>query len=217
MAARLARFKLRSKLTIESLDWPAVALRGPRVAEAPPVVGGELLGLPFAWNGVAGLDLLGPDAETVVTGLDGLRWCGDEAWEALRIEAGIPTMGRELDGRTIAAEAGLVERTVSFTKGCYTGQELVARLDARGNRVARRLCGIVLDAPATEPGGLVGADLTVADGDGKVVGAVTSAAWCPGVGAVAGLAYVHRSVDHGTAVAAGDPSVVGRVAPLPLA
>ncbi len=217
VAARLARFKLRSKLTIESLDWPAVALRGPRVAEAPPVVGGELLGLPFAWNGVAGLDLLGPDAETVVTGLDGLRWCGDEAWKALRIEAGIPTMGRELDGRTIAAEAGLVERTVSFTKGCYTGQELVARLDARGNRVARRLCGIVLDAPATEPGGLVGADLTVADGDGKVVGAVTSAAWCPGVGAVAGLAYVHRSVDHGTAVAAGDPSVVGRVAPLPLA
>ena len=49
-----------------------------------------------------------------------------------RVEAGIPAMGRELDERTIAAEAGLVERTVSFTKGCYTGQELVARLDSRG-------------------------------------------------------------------------------------
>jgi folate-binding protein YgfZ len=221
VAARLARFKLRSKLAIESLDWPAVALRGPRAADVPPVAGGEPLVLPFAWNGVAGLDLLGPGTEAVVADLDELRWCGDEAWEAVRIEAGIPTMGRELDGRTIAAEAGLVERTVSFTKGCYTGQELVARLDARGNRVARRLCGIVLPAdgtpPATEPGGLVGADLTVAGGDGKVVGAVTSAAWCPGIGAVAGLAYVHRSVDHGTEVAVGDPSVVGRVAPLPLA
>jgi tRNA-modifying protein YgfZ len=217
VAARLARFKLRSKLSIEPLDWPAVALRGPRVADVPPVVGGEPLVLPFAWNGLAGLDLLGPGAETVVTGLDGLRWCGDDAWEAVRIEAGIPAMGRELDGRTIAAEAGLVERTVSFTKGCYTGQELVARLDARGNRVARRLCGIVLDTPATEPGELVGADLTVAGGDGKVIGAVTSAAWCPGVGAVAGLAYVHRSVDLGAVVAVGDPSVAGRLASLPLA
>lgn len=217
VAARLARFKLRSKLAIEPLDWPAVALRGPRAADVPPVAGGEPLVLPFAWNGVAGSDLLGPGAEAVVADLDELRWCGDEAWEAVRIEAGIPTMGRELDGRTIAAEAGLVERTVSFTKGCYTGQELVARLDARGNRVARRLCGIVLDTPVTEPGGLVGADLTVAGGGEKVVGTVTSAAWCPGIGAVAGLAYVHRSVEHGTAVAVGDPSVVGRVAPLPLA
>ena len=52
-------------------------------------------------------------------------------------------MGTELTGKTIAAEAGLVERTVSFTKGCYTGQELVARLDARGSNVARRLVGVV--------------------------------------------------------------------------
>jgi tRNA-modifying protein YgfZ len=215
VAARLARFKLRSKLAIESLDWPAVALRGPRAADVPVAAGVSPLALPFAWNGVDGLDLLGPDAEAAVPA--DVRWCDDEAWEAVRIEAGIPAMGRELDGRTIAAEVGLVERTVSFTKGCYTGQELVARLDARGNRVARRLCGIVLDALATEPGGLVGADLMVAGGDGKVVGAVTSAAWCPGVGAVAGLAYVHRSVDVGAVVAVGDPSVAGRVASLPLA
>ena len=194
-----------------------VALRGPRVAEAPPAVGGDTCSaLPFAWNGVAGFDLLGPSRGRRAGPT--LRWCGDEAWEALRIEAGIPAMGRELDGRTIAAEAGLVERTVSFTKGCYTGQELVARLDARGNRVARRLCGIVLDAPATEPGGLVGAEpdrgrrRRQGGRRGDVGGLV------PGVGAVAGLAYVHRSVEprHARSTA-GDPSVVGRVAPLPLA
>ena len=63
-------------------------------------------------------------------------------------------MGTELTGKTIAAEAGLVERTVSFTKGCYTGQELVARIDSRGSNVARRLVGVV--APA-EP----------ADGEGR--------------------------------------------------
>ena len=74
--------------------------------------------------------------------------CGPEAWEAARIEAGMPVNGRELAEGTIAAEVGLVERTVSFTKGCFTGQELVARLDARGSKVARRLCGVVFDGPA---------------------------------------------------------------------
>ena len=63
--------------------------------------------------------------------------CGEEAWEAARIEAGVPVNGREIVEGTIAAEVGLVERTVSFTKGCFTGQELVARLDARGSKVAR--------------------------------------------------------------------------------
>ena len=62
----------------------------------------------------------------------------------MRVEAGIPVMGAELDERTIAAEADLLDRAVSFTKGCYTGQELVARLDARGNRVARHLRGLVV-------------------------------------------------------------------------
>ena len=58
----------------------------------------------------------------------------------------------ELTDKTIAAEAGLVERTVSFTKGCYTGQELVARLDSRGSNVARRLVGVVAPVePRTAP------------------------------------------------------------------
>ena len=126
--------------------------------------------------------------------------CDAAAWEALRVEAGIPKMGAELDARTIAAEAGLVERTVSFTKGCYTGQELVARLDARGSRVARRLRGIVaLDAGPDEAGLLVGATLWTPEGD-KPVGRCTSASWCPGLGKVGALAYLHRSV--------GDPAAV---------
>ncbi len=66
----------------------------------------------------------------------------------------MPVGGREMTEGTIAAEVGLVDRTVSFTKGCFTGQELVARLDARGSKVARRLCGVVagtLDPGVTVP------------------------------------------------------------------
>jgi folate-binding protein YgfZ len=196
VAARLARFRLRAKVAIEPLDWPCVALRGPGAVEA---VASPAAGSPFriavSWNGTVGVDLLGPGAEDVVPAA--ARWCGDAAWEALRVEAGIPAMGRELDGRTIAAEAGLVERTVSFTKGCYTGQELVARLDARGNRVARRLAGVVAVGGPGEPdpgdaAALLGCDLVVAGRDAPV-GTVTSAAWSPGLGAAAGLAFVHRS------------------------
>ena len=195
VAARLERFRLRTKVAIGPLDWSCVALRGEGVGAEelrapraePPFV------LAFDWNGVRGVDLLGPGADALVPA-DAL-WCDAAAWEALRVEAGIPKMGAELDSRTIAAEAHLVERTVSFTKGCYTGQELVARLDARGSRVARRLCGVVAeDAEPGEAVQLAGAALWTPGGD-KVVGRCTSASWCPGLGRVGALAYLHRSVD----------------------
>jgi len=200
---RLARFKLRSKLDLDPLDWSCVALRGEGVADAlglddtdgaRSVIerdGTRLL--PVAWNGTVGVDLVGPDPTGAIPG--SAQWCGTDAWEALRVEAGIPEMGRELDERTIAAEADLLERTVSFTKGCYTGQELVARLDARGNRVARHLGGVVVEAGGDlDPATLVGAPL-FAGGADKEVGRCTSAARCPGLGAVAALGYLHRSVE----------------------
>lgn len=190
--ARLTKFKLRTKVGIEALEWPCVALRGEGAARTGATAGGPPYALAVEWNGTRGVDILGPCADTAVP--EGAVWCGAAAWEALRIEAGIPKMGAELDGRTIAAEAGLVERTVSFTKGCYTGQELVARLDARGSNVARRLCGVVTVALGPGEAHLLhGATLWVPGGD-KPVGRCTSAAWCPGVESVAGLAYLHRSV-----------------------
>ena len=226
VAARLGRFKLRSKLAITPLEWACVALRGPGAVPFGGEAGSGTAVVPFRWNGVEGVDLLGPEPDALVP--PDARWCGDEAWEALRVEAGIPAMGRELDGHTIAAEVGLLERTVSFTKGCYTGQELVARLDARGNKVARRLCGIV---PAGSFGAdgeidvarLIGAPLTVPERE-KPVGAVTSAAWCPGLSGPGALAFVHRSVDLPGTVqveitsAQGEPVAVTATArPLPLA
>ncbi len=92
------------------------------------------------WPGLPGGDLVGESPEAPA----GVAMCGMDAYEAVRIEAGIPVMGRELDERTIPAEAGVVDMSVSFTKGCYTGQELVARIDSRGGNVPRRLRGLVL-------------------------------------------------------------------------
>ena len=93
----------------------------------------------------------------------------------------------------------------------------MARIDSRGNRVARRLCGLVLDA-SSDPAGLVGSELVVGDSE-KVLGRVTSAARCPGLGAVGALAYVHRSVDVPGAVtvwAGSGGDVAAEVRALPL-
>jgi len=193
VATRLARFKLRVKVVIEPLTWRCVALRGPHAAAGETA--GTSLTATFSWNGVTGVDLLGEAPEIP----DGVRLCSVEAWESVRVEAGIPAMGSELDERTIAAEADLLERCVSFSKGCYTGQELVARLDARGNRVARHLRGLVVVGLASGPSDTASGAPIVAPGseivsDGKVVGTVTSAAWSPTFGRPVALGYVHRTV-----------------------
>jgi folate-binding protein YgfZ len=101
-----------------------------------------------------------------------------------RIEAGWPAMGAELDDSVIPAETGLVSIAVSFTKGCYTGQELVARIDSRGGNVPRHLRHLSSSAAFA-----VGDLIVVGE---REVGRVTSAVADP-EGTV-GLAYVHRSV-----------------------
>jgi folate-binding protein YgfZ len=106
-------------------------------------------------------------------------------YEVRRIECGLPAMGAELDERTIPEESGLVGATVSFTKGCYTGQELVARIEARGSNVPRRLRGLLSDEPLA-----VGTELWTE----REIGVVTSTAVSPRLGPVA-LAYVRRGID----------------------
>jgi folate-binding protein YgfZ len=110
----------------------------------------------------------------------------DEELERLRIRARTPRFGRELDDRVLPAEAGLEERAISFTKGCYPGQEPVARLHYRGhaNRSLRVLALTGEEAPAAD------AELVH---EGKVVGRVTSAVSDPEEGVVA-LAYVRAEV-----------------------
>ncbi len=208
--ARLKRFRIRVDAEIESRRWSCVAIRGPQATGSAGSVPAGVLCLPVAWPGLSGFDLLGPPP-AVGSAVDAwvdrqvLR-CGDAAWDAARIEAGVPVNGQELTEATIAAEAGLVDRTVSFTKGCFTGQELVARIDARGSKVARRLTGLVLDngsAAGVGSGGQrdlppLGAGVFVdggPDGDGDFeVGHLTSVAWSPGLDAAVGLATLQRRV-----------------------
>jgi folate-binding protein YgfZ len=211
--ARLRRFLLRSKVELEVLPWRDLSLRGSGVGEAAAglltvLAERGVLAVPFAWNGWTGVDLLGPEDVVLAPGdaslPAGVTACGAEAVEACRIVSGIPAMGTELTGKTIAAEAGLVERTVNFTKGCYTGQELVARLDARGSNVARRLVGVVAEQAAPGDAAPLARGMTLhageaPAGDGaaedKVMGTVTSAAWSSELGTWVGLGYLHRSAE----------------------
>jgi folate-binding protein YgfZ len=238
--ARLRKFLLRSKVEMEHLDWRCMAVRGAATADAVAGLTGDVVAagglvVDFSWNGWTGVDLLGPrdavpEAAALVARADGagLRAVGGAAAEAVRIASGVPAMGSELTDKTIAAEAGLVAQTVSFTKGCYTGQELVARLDARGSNVARRLVGITAAGDSSYPALAPGMTLHAGEEDpameaaaDKVVGTVTSAAWSPELEAWAGLGYLHRSVaaPGPVRVRSGDGLGAARpaqVAPLPL-
>ena len=111
---------------------------------------------------------------------------GAVAYEAWRIEHGIPRQPLDIDDTTIPQEAFLEQDAVSFTKGCFLGQELVCRIDSRGhvNRFLRRVGAIEGDWPVR------GAEVVVG---GKVVGALTSVA--PAEAPTGALAYVRREVE----------------------
>jgi folate-binding protein YgfZ len=193
LIVRLNRFKLRVKADIEALDWRCLALRGPDAGgyrvdtdtdgvDGLEGVDGRSLVVDAGWPGLPGVDLLG--AAPVLP--PGVAMVDPAAFEAARIYAGVPRLGAELTDRTIPNETGLIDRTVSFTKGCYTGQELVARIDSRGGNVPRTLRGVVLAGPAP-----VGAAIVVGD---KTVGTLTSVVGVPGGSGAVGLAYVGRTV-----------------------
>lgn len=186
--ARLQRFKLRVKATIAMTVEPMAMLRGPRARDliAPGITETTFAYL-VEWPGLSGIDVVGADAALPV----GVEAGDPLALEVARITAGWPRMGKELDEQTIAAAAGVVDRTVSFTKGCYTGQELVARLDARGNNVPFRLRRLVID-DATPELLLDAASLVLAE---KKVGTLTSVAFDAASRRLVALGYVHRDVE----------------------
>lgn len=120
------------------------------------------------------------EAESKLVRLD------DEIFEALRIEAGTPVVGREVTEANLPQEVGRDDRAISFVKGCYIGQETVARLDALGH-VNRLIKGLRFPAAADGPAPVVGAALQA---DGKDVGSITSVALSPGWDAWIGMGLV---------------------------
>jgi tRNA-modifying protein YgfZ len=130
-----------------------------------------------------------------------------EAVEILRIEAGRPRFGAEMGTATMPAEAGIVEQAVSFTKGCYIGQETVARLHYKG-KPNRHLRGLRLGgAQGAKPGD------PVLLGE-KEVGTLGSSGVSPAFGAI-GLAILRREAEPGATVAVGEDGVTAEVTALP--
>ena len=128
-----------------------------------------------------------------------------EAVEILRVEAGLPRFGAEMGTETMPAEAGIVERAISFTKGCYIGQETVARLHYKG-RPNRHLRGLRLSDPVPS-----GAVLRLGEKEvGRLGGSVVS----PALGPI-GLAILRREAEPDAELAVGEDGVTARVVDLP--
>ena len=124
----------------------------------------------------------------------------EETLDASRIEAGIPRFLVDMREDTIPLEAGIEDRAISLTKGCYVGQEIIIRVLHRGGgRVARRLVRIALPAGSAVPAAGAG---IVSTGDGeRSIGSVTSSAQSPSLGRPLALGYVHRDyTEPGTIV-----------------
>lgn len=167
--------------------------------------------------GVPAFDVLAPPAYAAVLrqALEArtVPRLDEAAAEALRIEAGRPRFGVDMDSETIPLEAGIEDRAISFSKGCYVGQEVIVRVTTRGQgRVARKLVGLVLDGSRIPDRG------EAVFADDREIGRVTSATWSPRLGRPAALAYVHRDfTEPSTRVGVGAGSrAAAVVARLPL-
>jgi folate-binding protein YgfZ len=175
--------------------------------------GGAVIVARIADTGEAGYDLFvdrGRLAALVAAlGAAGVVEVDAATADAIRIEAGVPLFHRDMDENTIPLEANLESRAISFTKGCYVGQEVVIRVLHRGHgRVARRLVGLLVDGAEAPARGAV-----IRSGD-REIGAVTSSTRSPALGRPIALGYVHRDfVEPGTKVTVGDASA--EVAALP--
>lgn len=188
LAASLTRFRIRVKAEIDDRTASTGLLTVVGEAEAAPSDG--VRAMITSWGGVQGVDLLG-SIDSVRAALAelvrrGVEERDAEEFEAFRIESGVPRLGVDMDEKTIPQEALLERDAVSFTKGCFLGQELVTRIDTRGH-VNRYLRRVRVDGSTVPPTG------STVVADGRDVGTVTSAA--PLEGRVTALAMVRREVE----------------------
>ena len=226
--ARLEKFVIADdvQITDRSTAFARFAVEGPRARELVATAAGTALQVEP--DGAAAVQMGGVEAVVAAWGSSGeaalqifvacehaatleaaLRGAGDAcaaifaseaALEVLRVEAGEPRWGAEFGENTLPAELRLVDRAISFTKGCYTGQEVVARMQSRG-RVGHLLVGVALEGDALPA---TGAPI---EANGARVGELTSVVRSPSAGAIA-LGFVRKGFDEpGTAL-----EVAGRAA-----
>ena len=158
--ARLKRFLLRTDCRVEILNYFLYTEIGNSRNENDFV---DCIAIPYSWFGFEFTDYIFKSDSFS----EGFNLIDDQVWKGVRIKAGIPEMGKEIDTSTIPASLGILDFSVSFTKGCYTGQELVARMDSRKGGTPYRLVKI---------SGTSG--MTVSQGvllnDGEEIGTITS-------------------------------------------
>jgi folate-binding protein YgfZ len=204
----IERFTLAGDFHVSDVTEPTVflSLQGKRADELMELVAGELISdlaergaaqiewqqhiltvLRASHTGEDGFDIL-VDAnvapalcEALVSA--GATPVGNDALERLRIEAGVPRYGNDMDQTNVVTETGL-EESVSYTKGCYIGQEIIARIKYRGH-VAKKLVGLMFDRPQK-----IGKDALVRGIDDKEIGRVTSYTLSPHLGCTVALGYV---------------------------
>jgi folate-binding protein YgfZ len=178
LRAELVRMRFAARAEVEPETHSSYLLLG---AEAEPE---GVLAVPNEDYGIPAWEILDQEPSQELSEI------GEDALELLRIEAGSPRYGKEIDDRVLPAEAGLVERAVSLSKGCFPGQEPIARLHYRGH-ANRGLRVLRIDGEPPQPG-------TDVVHEGKVVGRITSAA------AGAALAYVRSEVPEDASLTVGD-------------
>src|SRR5215204_1306772 len=196
-------------------SWAVLGFYGPRardLLEGPDLAeheslkvslnGADLLAVGVAVP-ISGYDLLGP-ADALEAARNHLRErgavaAGLDVYEAARIEAGIPRFGSDITPENCPAEAGILQRAVSFEKGCYPGQETVARMHYRGHP-NKRLRRLAVEGPLPDPG-------TPITQNEKQVGYLTSIASLPVDGETLALGYLSRNADPGETLHAGDAIV----------
>jgi folate-binding protein YgfZ len=188
-----------------SVEIAATAALPENCCEASSVAGVECL----AVGSRDGIDLIvaAPERDRLREALlaAGAVEVSAAAVEILRIESGVPRFGAEMGSETMPAEAGIVEAAVCFTKGCYIGQETVARLHYKG-RPNRHLRGLRLSAAAAP-----GATLRLGE---KEVGKLGGSGVSPALGPI-GLAILRREAEPGVEVAVGEDGVTAEVTALP--
>ena len=213
----LGRYAPFSRVKLEDLSdaWSVLGLYGPGAGDlldglalaehgtAQVQIGGETLLAAGVAAPVPGYDLLGP-SEAVARTADHLAAlgaipAGPDAYEAARIGAGVPRFGADLTPENFPGEAGVLDRAVDFGKGCYPGQETVARMRYRGhpNKTLHKLsCADERPAPGT----------SIFQGE-KRVGTLTSVSPVPESGAILALGYLSRTTDLDAPIAAAGSGV----------
>ena len=213
----LGRYAPFSRVKLEDLstEWSVLGLYGPRAGKllgaldldehrtVEVEIGGETLLAAGVATPVPGYDLLGP-LETVVRAkkvlLDrGAAPAGPDAYETVRVRASLPRFGADLTPENFPGEAGILDRAVDFGKGCYPGQETVARMRYRGHP-NKTLYGISSRTNNLVP------DTPILQGE-KNVGRITSVAPLPVDGKTFALCYLSRNTDLDASLLAGDMQV----------